>query len=103
MKLHWSLLTVALAVAGCGRTTPEDARRAADRDLMDVTVPRLQELYFDRRYTVTQVVQWHLDRIDRYTGIYGAIVYKSYFHVSSKNARSNGHSAASYLLDKMLI
>ena len=40
---------------------------------MDVTVPRLQEHYFDRRYTVTQVVQWHLDRIDRYNGIYGAI------------------------------
>ena len=23
--------------------------------------------------TVTQVVQWHLDRIDRYNGVYGAI------------------------------
>lgn len=44
-----------------------------DRDLIDVTVPRLQQLYKDKTYTVTQVVQWHLDRIDRYNGVYGAI------------------------------
>ncbi len=47
--------------------------RQIDRDLLDVTVPRLQQLYADRTYTVTQVVQWHLDRIDRYNGVYGAI------------------------------
>ena len=46
---------------------------AADRDLLDVTVPALEQLYADKRYTVTQVVQWHLDRIDRYNGVYGAI------------------------------
>ena len=40
---------------------------------MDVTVPRLQQLYADRKYTITQVVQWHLDRIDRFNGVYGAI------------------------------
>jgi Asp-tRNA(Asn)/Glu-tRNA(Gln) amidotransferase A subunit family amidase len=49
------------------------ASTAIDRDLLDVTVPRLQQLYADKRYTVTQVVQWHLDRIDRYNGVYGAI------------------------------
>ena len=47
--------------------------RPIDRDLLDVTVPALQKLYADRKYTVTQVVQWHLDRIDRYNGVYGAI------------------------------
>lgn len=46
---------------------------AIDRDLLDVTVPRLQQFYADGKYTVTQVVQWHLDRIDRYNGIYRAI------------------------------
>ena len=46
---------------------------AADRDFLDVTVPRLQQLYADRKYTVTDVVKWHLDRIDRYNGVYGAI------------------------------
>src|SRR4029453_9847707 len=46
---------------------------AIDRDLMDVTVSRLRQLYADRKYTVTDVVKWHLDRIDRYNGVYGAI------------------------------
>ena len=44
-----------------------------DRDLLDVTVPRLHQLYDGKKYTVTQVVQWHLNRIDRYNGVYGAI------------------------------
>ena len=38
-----------------------------------MNVPKLDRLYADKRYTVTQVVQWHLDRIDRYNGVYGAI------------------------------
>ena len=46
---------------------------AIDRDLVDVTVMQLHRLYADKTYTVTQVVQWHLDRIDRYNGVYGAI------------------------------
>ena len=49
------------------------AAAAIDRDLLDVTVPQLHRLYADKKYTVTQVVQWHLDRIDRYNGVYGAI------------------------------
>jgi Asp-tRNA(Asn)/Glu-tRNA(Gln) amidotransferase A subunit family amidase len=44
-----------------------------DRDLLDVTVPKLEQLYADKRYTVRQVVEWHLARIDRYNGVYGAI------------------------------
>ena len=31
-----------------------------DRDLLDVTVAKLHTLYAGQRYTVTQVVQWHL-------------------------------------------
>ena len=46
---------------------------ATDHDLMEVTVDRLHGLYRERRYTVTQVVQWHLDRIARYNGIYRAV------------------------------
>lgn len=44
-----------------------------DRDLLDVTVPRLTQLYANKRYSVRQVVAWHLARIDRYNGVYGAI------------------------------
>lgn len=49
------------------------ASDAIDRDLLDVTVPQLHRLYAEGKYTVTQVVQWHLARIDRYNGVYGAI------------------------------
>jgi amidase len=66
-----ALLSVTL---GC-RTTPEQPTPGAaiERDLLDVTVPQLHRLYAERKYTITQVVQWHLDRIDRYNGVYGAI------------------------------
>lgn len=53
---------------------PERAAHAViDRDLTDVTVDRLHALYREHRYTVAQVVQWHLDRIARYNGIYRAV------------------------------
>ena len=61
--------------SGCANP-PTTARATAptiDQDLLDVTVPQLHRLYADRKYTVTQVVQWHLDRIDRYNAVYGAI------------------------------
>ena len=65
------LLVVAL---GCRSTPAIQAPAAAiDGDLLDVTVPALHRLYADKKYTVTQVVKWHLDRIDRYNGVYGAI------------------------------
>jgi Asp-tRNA(Asn)/Glu-tRNA(Gln) amidotransferase A subunit family amidase len=44
-----------------------------DRDLMEVTVPQLQRYYAQRKYTVSQVVDWYLDRIARYNGVYRAV------------------------------
>jgi len=44
-----------------------------DRDLMDVTVERLHELYRAHRYSVTDVMRWHLARIARYDGVYRAV------------------------------
>ena len=74
-----TLIATAVLPVACG-TTPDSrlagaapSARAIDHDLLDVTVPQLQRLYADHKYTVTQVVQWHLDRIDRYNPIYGAI------------------------------
>src|SRR6185436_4517178 len=55
--------------AACQTAPPPPATAAGaaiDGDLLDATVTRLHQLYADRKYTVTQVVQWHLDRIDRY-------------------------------------
>lgn len=68
-------LATLIAVAAACRAAPEQPAPGAaiDRDLLDVTVPELHRLYAEKTYTVTQVVQWHLDRIDRYNGVYGAI------------------------------
>ncbi|HMD73938.1 MAG TPA: amidase, partial [Steroidobacteraceae bacterium] len=44
-----------------------------DRDLFEVTVPQLERFYMEHKYTVTQVVQWHLARIHRYNGVYRAV------------------------------
>ena len=44
-----------------------------DRDLMEATIPRLEQLYAAHRYTVTEVVKWYAARIERYNGIYRAV------------------------------
>ena len=70
------LLGVALCVtpALVAQRLPSDVHQSAiDRDLMDVSVDRLHALYREHRYSVTQVVQWHLDRIWRYNGFYQAV------------------------------
>ena len=61
------------AAACAPRPVPPAPGATIDRDLLDVTVRRLQRFYAERKYSVTQVVQWHLERIDRYNGVYGAI------------------------------
>ncbi|MBV6520777.1 MAG: Glutamyl-tRNA(Gln) amidotransferase subunit A [Gemmatimonadaceae bacterium] len=62
--------TIAACSGAPGATTQASA---IDRDLTDATVDQLQRLYERNRYTVTEVVQWHLDRIERYNHVYGAI------------------------------
>lgn len=47
--------------------------QANDRDLLEVTIPRLESLYASHKYTVTKVVEWYLDRIAKYDGIYHAV------------------------------
>ena len=57
--------------------TPSASRSAAqaamDRDLLEVTVPQLEQLYRSHKYTVTQVVRWYMARIEKYNGIYRAV------------------------------
>jgi amidase len=71
--LPWRLF-VALSVFAApafanGNTAPD----AMTRDLLEVTVPQLEQMYRDHKYTVTQVVQWYMARIEKYNGIYRAI------------------------------
>lgn len=76
----WYFL-VALTMAG-GSSVAQTAatpaakdvtQRAMDRDLLEVTIPHLEEMYRGHKYTVTEVVQWYLARIARYNGIYRAV------------------------------
>lgn len=72
------LLLLLSALAPAQAPAPAPVPRAAapatiDRDLLDVTIDRLHAYYQQHRYTVTQVVQWHLARIARYNGVYRAV------------------------------
>jgi amidase len=44
-----------------------------DHDLLEVTIPQLEQMYAAHRYTVTQVVQWCAQRIATYDRIYRAV------------------------------
>ena len=68
-----ALFSAAVACRSTPVTPAPTPTATIDADLLDITVPALHRVYEERKYTVTQVVQWHLDRIDRYNGIYGAI------------------------------
>jgi len=78
VALSLTCSAVAAAQTNGGATTSTAAmggsRQAAmDRDLLEVTIPKLEKMYAAHKYTVTQVVQWHLARIAKYNGIYRAV------------------------------
>ena len=62
---------------------PVTGTSAMDRDLMEVTIPQLHDYYAQHRYTVSQVVDWYLNRIARYNRIYRPIE-----EVFAKDARA---------------
>jgi amidase len=66
-----ALLSSACCLAWCCAALA--APSAMDRDLLEVTIPTLHRYYAQHRYTVTQVVRWHLQRIQRYNGNYRAV------------------------------
>jgi len=84
MKIRATLchLLVALTVLKtgclCAQTTASSTRKTAsqgamDRDLLEVTIPQLEQLYRSHKYTVTEVVRWYMARIEKYNGIYRAM------------------------------
>ena len=52
-----------------------EPRTAMDRDLDEVTIAGLQSMYVERKYAVTQVTQWYLDRIAQYDTVYKAVLH----------------------------
>ncbi|WP_263366548.1 amidase [Edaphobacter bradus] len=75
--LPHAFLLGCLTAACAAQTNPQTSQPASsiDRDLMEVSVPQLEQLYAQHRYTVTQVTRWYLDRINRYDGTYRALLY----------------------------
>ena len=52
-----------------------------DDDLLEVTIARLGELYTTKKYTVSQVTRWYLDRIAKYDGVYRALIHVGRLHL----------------------
>jgi Asp-tRNA(Asn)/Glu-tRNA(Gln) amidotransferase A subunit family amidase len=61
---------IALFSLACSQPPPKSS---IDQDLFEISIPQLQDFYRTHKYTVTQVVNWHLARIDKYNPIYRAI------------------------------
>ena len=74
------LVLLTMLITGClwaqttARSTKEsESQDAMDRDLLEVTIPQLEQLYRGHKYTVTEVVRWYIARIEKYNGIYRAV------------------------------
>ena len=61
------------AQRGAPSTKKKVAQEAMDRDLLEVTIPKLEQLYRSHKCTVTEVVRWYIARIEKYNGIYRAV------------------------------
>src|ERR1700734_477982 len=76
-------------------TTPSvSTEDAMSRDLLEVTIPELEQMYSSHKYTVTQVVQWYLARIARYNGIYRAVQTVDSEGALATAAREDAEAAA---------
>jgi amidase len=64
---------IAALETGCGRSSAGSTQASIDRDLMEVTIPQLEDLYRTHKYTVAEVVKWHIARAKKYNGIYRAV------------------------------
>ncbi|MEO8663378.1 MAG: amidase, partial [Bryobacteraceae bacterium] len=65
----YPLLTLAVLSFGCVKAP----QNSIDHDLLETTIPQLQELYRSHKYSVTEVVRWHIARTEKYNGIYRAV------------------------------
>jgi amidase len=73
LGLYWCLFVAHSVFTAPAFANDNSARDAMTRDLLEVTVPQLEQMYRDHKYTVTQVVRWYLARIEKYNGIYRAV------------------------------
>jgi Asp-tRNA(Asn)/Glu-tRNA(Gln) amidotransferase A subunit family amidase len=65
-----------------------------DRVLLEVSIPQLEALYSRHKYTVTKVVNWYIQRIKQYNGVYGAIENLDEKEALATAAREDAEAAA---------
>ena len=75
-------------------TSDDSAQDAMRRDLLEVTIPELEQMYRSHKYTVTEVVQWYLARIAKYNGIYRAVQTVDREGALAAAAREDAEAAA---------
>src|SRR5262245_30906849 len=71
-------LTILMAVNLFAQTAVHSSKSTStqetmNRHLLEVTIPQLEDLYRDHKYTVTEVVRWYMARIQKYNSIYRAV------------------------------
>src|ERR1700744_6230881 len=98
-SLRWYiLLSLTLLLHGfmdAQATSPSASTEdAMSRDLLEVTIPELEQMYSSHKYTVTQVVQWYLARIAKYNGIYRAVQTVDSEGALATAAREDAEAAA---------
>ena len=86
---------LACFAAGAHSAAPPHSKQM-DRDLLEVTIPQLHRYYAEHRYTIAQVVEWHLDRIERYNGIYRAVEQVFAGDARANAAREDGDKGAAH-------
>jgi amidase len=97
-RLFKLVITLSAASVACAAEPKPPPRSAMemDRDLMEVTIPQLHRYYAQHRYTVAQVVDWYLDRIARYNGIYRPVEQVFAADARAAAAREDAETAATH-------
>jgi Asp-tRNA(Asn)/Glu-tRNA(Gln) amidotransferase A subunit family amidase len=93
---------VALTISACSlnaQTATAPAAKnisldAMDRDLLEVTISQLEEMYRNHKYTVSEVVHWYVTRIAKYNGIYRAVQNVDLKGALDTAAREDAEAAA---------
>jgi amidase len=92
------VVLLSLMVSEAQALPAQDAMPVAmDRDLLEVTIPQLETMYREHKYTVTEVVQWYLARIAKYNGIYRAVQTVDKAGALATAAREDAEAAAGHL------
>jgi Asp-tRNA(Asn)/Glu-tRNA(Gln) amidotransferase A subunit family amidase len=88
----WALGLAVIAEA----KPPAHSTAQMDQDLMEVTIPQLQRYYAQHKYTVSQVVDWYLERIGRYNAVYRPIEQVFDADARALAARADAQGSASH-------